>query len=70
MGLTNHERGSTICRLVLFAPFVATKLTALERDHMLHRMSGQTNITELLAGYGRGDKEALDQLMPIVYGSS
>jgi RNA polymerase sigma factor (TIGR02999 family) len=30
-------------------------------------MSGPTNITELLAGYGRGDKEALDQLMPIVY---
>ena len=25
------------------------------------------NITELLIGYGRGDKEALDQLMPIVY---
>src|ERR687883_1107147 len=25
------------------------------------------NITELLAGYGRGDKEALDQLMPVVY---
>ena len=28
---------------------------------------GSQNITELLAGYGRGDKEALDQLMPIVY---
>ena len=27
----------------------------------------QLNITELLVGYGRGDKEALDQLMPIVY---
>jgi RNA polymerase sigma factor (TIGR02999 family) len=25
------------------------------------------NITELLVGYGRGDKEALDKLMPIVY---
>jgi RNA polymerase sigma factor (TIGR02999 family) len=25
------------------------------------------NITELLVGYGRGDKEALDQLMPLVY---
>ena len=25
------------------------------------------NITELLVGYGRGDKEALDQLMPVVY---
>jgi RNA polymerase sigma factor (TIGR02999 family) len=25
------------------------------------------NITELLASYGRGDKESLDQLMPIVY---
>jgi RNA polymerase sigma factor (TIGR02999 family) len=25
------------------------------------------NITEMLAGYTRGDKEALDQLMPIVY---
>ena len=34
---------------------------------MLHRMSGEPNITELLVGYGRGDKEALDQLMPIVY---
>ena len=28
---------------------------------------GSQNITELLVGYGRGDKEALDQLMPIVY---
>ena len=28
---------------------------------------GAGNITELLVGYGRGDKEALDQLMPIVY---
>jgi RNA polymerase sigma factor (TIGR02999 family) len=28
---------------------------------------GAQNITELLVGYGRGDKEALDQLMPIVY---
>ena len=28
---------------------------------------GPQNITELLAGYGRGDKEALDQLMPVVY---
>ncbi|HJP93123.1 MAG TPA: sigma-70 family RNA polymerase sigma factor [Pyrinomonadaceae bacterium] len=25
------------------------------------------NITELLLGYGRGDKDALDQLMPLVY---
>jgi RNA polymerase sigma factor (TIGR02999 family) len=25
------------------------------------------NITELLVGYGRGDKEALDKLMPLVY---
>lgn len=25
------------------------------------------NITELLASYGRGDKESLDQLIPIVY---
>lgn len=25
------------------------------------------NITELLAGYSRGDKQALDKLMPIVY---
>lgn len=25
------------------------------------------NITELLASYGRGDKESLDQLMPVVY---
>jgi len=31
---------------------------------MLVRMP---NITELLVGYGRGDKEAIDQLMPIVY---
>ena len=30
-------------------------------------MPSQPNITELLVGYGRGDKEALDQLMPIVY---
>jgi len=28
---------------------------------------GGENITELLVGYGRGDKEALDKLMPIVY---
>ena len=34
---------------------------------MLLRMSSQPNITELLVGYQRGDKEALDQLMPIVY---
>ena len=30
-------------------------------------MSAGQNITELLVGYGRGDKETLDQLMPIVY---
>ncbi len=29
--------------------------------------SDDKNITELLVGYGHGDKEALDQLMPIVY---
>ena len=29
--------------------------------------SDDKHITELLVGYGRGDKEALDQLMPIVY---
>ena len=34
---------------------------------MLFRMSSEPNITELLVGYGRGDKEAIDQLMPIVY---
>src|SRR4026207_881629 len=34
---------------------------------MLLRMPPQPNITELLVGYGRGDKEALDQLMPSVY---
>lgn len=35
---------------------------------MLSRVKeGGENITELLAGYGRGDKEALDKLMPIVY---
>jgi RNA polymerase sigma factor (TIGR02999 family) len=34
---------------------------------ILVRMPSQPNITELLVGYGRGDKEALDQLMPIVY---
>jgi RNA polymerase sigma factor (TIGR02999 family) len=28
---------------------------------------GADNITELLVGYGRGDKEALDKLMPMVY---
>src|SRR5574338_51671 len=27
----------------------------------------EENVTELLVGYGRGDKEALDRLMPIVY---
>jgi RNA polymerase sigma factor (TIGR02999 family) len=32
-----------------------------------HHMASQANITELLVGYGRGDKEALDQLMPVVY---
>ena len=30
-------------------------------------MSSQPNITALLNGYSRGDKEALDRLMPIVY---
>jgi RNA polymerase sigma factor (TIGR02999 family) len=35
---------------------------------MLIRMQQRPeNITELLASYGRGDKESLDQLMPIVY---
>lgn len=34
---------------------------------MLRDMPAQPNITELLAGYGRGDKESLDRLMPIVY---
>src|SRR5262245_1652192 len=35
---------------------------------MLTRMQQRPeNITELLASYGRGDKESLDQLMPIVY---
>ena len=35
---------------------------------MLPRMRERPeNITELLASYGRGDKESLDQLMPIVY---
>ena len=35
---------------------------------MLSRMQQRPeNITELLASYGRGDKESLDQLMPIVY---
>jgi RNA polymerase sigma factor (TIGR02999 family) len=29
--------------------------------------NGGENITELLGGYARGDKEALDKLMPIVY---
>ena len=42
-------------------------MTALKRESILLRMSSQPNITELLVGYGRGDKEALDQLMPIVY---
>jgi RNA polymerase sigma factor (TIGR02999 family) len=32
-----------------------------------HVKEGGENITELLVGYGRGDKEALDKLMPIVY---
>jgi RNA polymerase sigma factor (TIGR02999 family) len=30
-------------------------------------VSDQANITKLLLGYGRGDKEALDELMPVVY---
>jgi len=30
-------------------------------------MPAEGNITELLVGYGRGDKEALDKLMPLVY---
>src|SRR5215210_8796330 len=30
-------------------------------------MEGEQNITELLIGYGRGNKESLDQLMPLVY---
>ena len=30
-------------------------------------MSSQPNITALLNGYSRGDKDALDRLMPIVY---
>jgi len=35
---------------------------------MLLRMQQRPeNITELLASYGRGDKESLDQLMPVVY---
>jgi RNA polymerase sigma-70 factor, ECF subfamily len=29
--------------------------------------SAPANVTELLVGWGRGDKEALDQLVPIVY---
>jgi len=32
-----------------------------------HVKEGGENITELLVGYGRGDKEVLDKLMPIVY---
>ena len=32
-----------------------------------HVTQGAENITDLLVGYGRGDKEALDKLMPIVY---
>ena len=44
-----------------FAPLRETPLCScvMSRDAQ--------NITELLVGYGRGDKEALDQLMPIVY---
>ncbi|HKP80904.1 MAG TPA: sigma-70 family RNA polymerase sigma factor [Pyrinomonadaceae bacterium] len=34
---------------------------------LLSMADSSQNITELLVGYGRGDKEALDQLMPIVY---
>src|SRR5690349_10340664 len=34
---------------------------------MLTFVASNDNITELLVGYGRGDKEALDQLMPVVY---
>jgi RNA polymerase sigma factor (TIGR02999 family) len=32
-----------------------------------HLVASNDNITELLVGYGRGDKDALDRLMPIVY---
>jgi len=32
-----------------------------------HQVAANGNITELLVGYARGDKEALDKLMPIVY---
>ena len=34
---------------------------------LLSMAESPQNITELLVGYGRGDKETLDQLMPIVY---
>src|SRR5829696_1092216 len=60
------------CFLCAFAPLrlrgkTLPSLTTRERDSMLLRMCAQPNITELLVGYGRGDKESLDQLMPIVY---
>ena len=38
-----------------------------ERNLYAHFVATQDNITELLVGYGRGDKKALDKLMPIVY---
>jgi RNA polymerase sigma factor (TIGR02999 family) len=43
-------------------------LTTSEHGSILLRMQEPPeNITELLASYGRGNKESLDQLMPIVY---
>jgi RNA polymerase sigma factor (TIGR02999 family) len=48
-------------RLCAFAPLREKLLCSLPMAQ------GPQNITELLAGYGRGDKEALDQLMPVVY---
>src|SRR6185503_535574 len=47
-------------------PAQATKTQKVQMVYP-HHMASQANITELLVGYGRGDKEALDQLMPIVY---
>jgi len=37
------------------------------REMLFLMTNGWENITELLVGYGRGDKEALDKLMPVVY---
>jgi RNA polymerase sigma factor (TIGR02999 family) len=63
---TQRRKGSRgakdnfLCGSAIFAPL-------RETSYARRVTQGAQNITELLVGYGRGDKEALDQLMPIVY---